>query len=283
MYAEGERSVAEGTHDHAKHLAEIGRNDGKLLFDHRQASMHWDLGKRGERIKALKEAYGPAAAWMDLEAFADYYDDPQASEAEFRRFFLNQPVPLAAPNIFDVVRWSSAPLLNKDVDPPERVALTVAVAPDRRWACIGVAGESDGKTVVLCYSMRGLAGVAGKVLELQESLDIISVRLAGNAARALAPDLTKADVEFDVMSQTEMGAACGAFQQAFFDETLVHVGQPELDRAVANAQTRRVGESEQWDRRDPKVDDSPLVACSAALYEWGLKYDPNYEILESIL
>lgn len=283
MYAEGEKSVAEGTHDHAKHLAELGRNDGKLLFDHRQASEKWDLGKRSERIKALKEAYGPAAAWMDLEAIADYWDDPQASEAEFRRFFLNQPVPLAAPNIFDVVRWSSPPLLNADVPPPDRVVLTVAVAPDRRWACIGLAGESEGKTVVLCHSMRGLSGVVNKLVELQEARDIISVRLAGNAARALAPDLTKADIEFDVMSQTEMGAACGAFQQAYYDETVVHVGQVELDRAVANAQTRRVGESEQWDRRDPKVDDSPLVACSAALYEWGLKYDPNYEILESIL
>ena len=274
MYAEGEKSVAEGTHDHAKHLVELGRDDGKLLFDHRQASERWDLGKRGERIKALKEAYGPAAAWMDLAAIADYWDDPQASEAEFRRFFLNQPVPLSSPNIFDIVRWSSPPLLDKDVAPPDRAVLTVAVAPDRRWACIGVAGESEGRTVVLCHSMRGLGGVIGKVGELRDSLDVISVRLAGNAARALAPDLTKADVEFDVMSQTEMGAACGAFQQAFYDETMVHVGQPELDRAVANAQTRRVGESEQWDRRDPKVDDSPLVACSAALYRWGMQEAP---------
>lgn len=185
--------------------------------------------------------------------------------------------------VFDIVRWSSPPLLNKEVAPPDRVALTIAVAPDRQWACIALAGESGGKTAVLCHSMRGLSGVASKIVELQKALDIISVRLAGNAARALAPDLTKADIEFDVMSQTEMGAACGAFQQAYYDETMVHVGQPELDRAVANAQTRRVGESEQWDRRDPKVDDSPLVACSAALYEWGLKYDPNYEILESIL
>lgn len=186
-------------------------------------------------------------------------------------------------SVFDIAVWVSAPLLNANVAPPTRVALTIAVAPDRKWACIGVAGESGGKTVVLCHSMRGLAGVAEKVVALRDSLDVISIRLAGAAARTLAPDLTKADIEFDVMSQTEMGAACGAFQQAYADGTLVHVGQPELDRSVANAQTRRVGESEQWDRRDPKVDDSPLVACSAALYEWGLKYDPNYDILESVL
>jgi hypothetical protein len=232
------------------------------------------LSKRGERIKALKEAYGPAAAWMDLEAIADYWDDPQASEAEFRRFWLNQPVPLANPDIFDVVRWSSPPLLDRDVPAPDRAVLTLAVAPDRRWACIGVAGDAAGRTVVLCHSIHGLAGVAGKVVELQQSRDVVEVRLAGNAARALAPELTRAGVEFEVMTQTEMGAACGAFQQAYKDGTLVHVGQSELDKAVANAQTRMVGESEQWDRRDPKVDDSPLVACSGAFYRWGLQEAP---------
>lgn len=273
MYAEGEKSVAEGTHTYAKSLQQLGRNDGKLLFDHRQASEHWDLGKRSERIKALKEAYGPAAAWMDLEAIADYFDDPQASEAEFRRFWLNQPVPLASPDVFDVVRWSSPPLLDRDVAPPDRAVLTIAVSPDRRQACIGVAGDVGGRTLVLCHSLS-LSAVAGKVLELQDARDIIEVRLAGAAARVLAPDLVKAGVEFEVMPQTEMGAACGAFQQAYKDAALVHVGQAELDTAVANAQTRRVGESEQWDRRDPKGDDSPLVAASAALYRFGLQEAP---------
>lgn len=122
-----------------------------------------------------------------------------------------------------------------------------------------------------------------KVKELLDSLDIVSVRLAGKAARPLSSEFTKADFEFDVMPQSELDASCVAFQKAYDEEGLVHVGQAELDRAIANAQTRRVGESEQWDRRDPKVDDSPLVACSAALYEWGLKYNPDYEILESIL
>lgn len=275
MYAEGEGSVAEGTHSYAKHLVEIGRGDGKLLFDHRQASQHWDLSVRRERICALREAYGPAAAWMDLDAIADYWDDPQASEAEFRRFFLNQPVALSSPDVFDVVRWSSPPVLDRDVEPPYRAALTIAVSPDRRWACIGVAGEvSDGRTVVLCHSVRGLAGVVGKVVELRESRDVVEVRLAGAAARALAPDLAGAGVEFEVMSQTEMGAACAAFQQGVADGTVVHVGQRELDAAVANAQTRRVGEAEVWDRRDVKVDDSPLVAVSGAFYRWGLQEAP---------
>ena len=78
MYGEGEESVAEGTHAYAmKH-----KRDGTLLFDHRQASEKWDLTKRGERMKALREAYGPAAAWMNLDAICDSWDDPQVSEAD---------------------------------------------------------------------------------------------------------------------------------------------------------------------------------------------------------
>jgi hypothetical protein len=42
------------------------------------------------------------------------------------------------------------------------------------------------------------------------------------------------------------------------------------------------GESEQWDRKDAKVDDSPLVACSAAFYRWGLLKDIPVEVWEPL-
>lgn len=278
MYAEGENSVAEGTHTYAKAL--VGSSAGKLLFDHRQASTHWDLSKRGERIKALKEAYGPAATWMDLEAIADYWDDPQATEAEFRRFWLNQPIPLSAA-VFDMRTWASAPVLDRKAEPPQRAVLVVSATPDRRSACIGVAGECGGKTLVMCHSMP-IAGVAAKVADLTQTQDIAEVALAGAPPKGLAPELTQHGVEFVTLSNTEMGAACAAFQDAVKDATVVQVGQPELDAAIANARTRMVGESEQWDRRDVKIDDSPLVACSGAFYRWGIVNSPTYDVLESV-
>ncbi len=42
-----------------------------------------------------------------------------------------------------------------------------------------------------------------------------------------------------------------------------------------------IGESEQWDRRDAKIDDSPLVAASGAFYRWGL-VPQTYDVLESV-
>lgn len=272
MYAAGEDSVAEGTHKNAQKDSLAG----KLLFDHRQASDHWNLDDRDERIKALRESYGPAAAWMDLEAIADYWDDEQASEAEFRRFWLNQPIPLEEPSVINADKWEAAG--NAAAPPPERVVLVVAVAQDRSWSCIGVAGDIPvGEKVLpllMCSSMRGISEVAAKVAELKLSRDVAEVALVGAQAKALQPDFVRAGIEFEVLSGSDEAAACVAFQEAVKDGGLVHLGQPELDRAVGNAKTRMSGESERWDRRDPKVDDSPLVACSAAFYRWGLLEQP---------
>lgn len=283
MYVEGENSVAEGTHNYAKALASSGRKDRKLLFDHRQAGQHWDLSKRGERIKALREAYGPAAAWMDLSGIADYWDDPQASEAEFRRFWLNQPVALAGPNVFDLARWVM--LEDRGVDAPTRVTLTVDVSPDRKSSCIGVAGGlADGRTYVECHCDSGTDWVVSKVSGLVATRDIAEVAITNGQAKALAPDLVKAGVEFEVLSATQMGAACAAFQEAVKTGTVCHTGQRELDAAVANASTRRLasGESQVWDRRDAAVDISALVACSGAFYRWGMLSAADYDLLDSV-
>lgn len=96
----------------------------------------------------------------------------------------------------------------------------------------------------------------------------------GAQAKALAPDLTQAGVEFETLTGGDEGASCAAFQEAVKTGAVVHLGQAELDMAVKNAATRMSGESERWDRRDPKVDDSPLVACSGAFYRWGLQEAP---------
>lgn len=92
MYAPGEGSVAEGTHAYAAAVAE-GRVQGQgMIFDHRQASPKYDAASRGDRLAGLAEVYGPAAAWMDLPAIADSYDDPQTSPAQWERYWFNRPV-----------------------------------------------------------------------------------------------------------------------------------------------------------------------------------------------
>ena len=60
------------------------------------------------------------------------------------------------------------------------------------------------------------------------------------------------------------------------------VGQPVLDAAIGSARTRRVGDTQTWDRGFSE-DVAPLVACAAAAYRLGVLACAPYDLLESVL
>jgi hypothetical protein len=266
MYAEGEQSVAEGTHAYAKSLAKAGRPDGKLLFDHRQASDRWDLDKRGERIKALKEAYGPAAAWMDLQAIADYWDDPQASHAEFRRFWLNQPVPLQEkvedPGVFGLGRWESC--AGEPLEMPEQpTALGVAVSVDRTWASIAAcspvevledpsdpeAEPVDRMFVAAVDRREGTAWLVERLRDIQAKSDCVVIIDEKGPTKDLRADLEDGDVAVEWVNLDEYAEGCSRFFDKVHAGTLLHPSSSELDDAVRGAAWRAVGDRQVWGRR----------------------------------
>lgn len=180
--------------------------------------------------------------------------------------------PASAWAVFDVARWVT--LEDATVPAPRRAVLVVDVSPYRSGACIGVAGDApDGRTVVMVQCGEGIGWVAKQVANLVASHDIAEVALTHGEARGLAGDLTRADVEFKRLAAHDIAASCTAFQAAVSDGTVVHVGQQELDVAVANARTRRAGDAETWDR-DFAVDVSALVAAAGAFHRWGLQEAP---------
>lgn len=182
----------------------------------------------------------------------------------------------------DLRRWGAPPLLDRTAAEPVRVSLVVDIEPHRRWSSIGVAGDSGGRTLVLCRWQRGTDWAAAEVAKLAAKGNVVDVAITPDQAKALKPALTKAGIEdLAVLTRGDVGASCAAMQEAIKSGSVVHVGQTELDAAVANARTRYVGEVELWDRRNASVDISPLVACSAALYRWGLQ-KANYNVLESV-
>lgn len=296
MYVQGEGSVAEGTHKYAKKLAASGRGTAVLLFDHREASQGFDLSVRAQRLAALKEAYGPASAWMNLQAIADYWDDPQASEEEFRRFWLNQPVAIKAERtVFDLVKWAGLEI-GDDVAPPQRVALSVHVADYQTSSTIAVAGElPDGSTAVLVHCGDGMSWVAGMVADLVARRDIVEMALATGEARGLEGDLVRAGIEFGVkdlgkkLNGTDIAASCTSFQAAVTESaaanrrgerrSLRYYYHHELDDAVAKAKTRRVGPSETWEDGTG----SALVAAAAVYHRWRVLADVPYDVLASVL
>lgn len=92
MYRPGEESVAEKTHDYFKAIVEGRVKERGLLFDHREAPADVDLSDRESLLAGLRVAYGPAAAWMDLDGIVAEIWDPQNDVSDSRRYWLNQVV-----------------------------------------------------------------------------------------------------------------------------------------------------------------------------------------------
>jgi phage terminase large subunit-like protein len=98
----------------------------------------------------------------------------------------------------------------------------------------------------------------------------------------LIPDLVEAGVDFTALTTAILGQGCAKFQEDVKRGRIEHVGQPALDAAVANARTRFTSEAERWDRREPGIDISPLVAASEAAFAWAKYASANYDVLDSI-
>lgn len=186
---------------------------------------------------------------------------------------------VSAGAVFDMPAWVGCE--DRGVVPPARVALVVDVSPFRAQASIAVAGAVGDKTVVLCEVAEGTGWVAGKVAELVAGRDIVEVAVTPGEARGLEGELYRAGIEVRKLSGVEVAASCTAFQAAVTDGTLVHCGQPELDVAVANVRTRRMGDAETWDR-DFGTEVSPLVAAAAAFHRWAVLGLAPYDLLESV-
>ncbi len=278
MYGEGEGSVAEGTHAYAMTVRVGKRDDRALLFDHKQASAEWNLEDRGQRIKALREAYGPAADWMDLEAIADYWDDPQVTEAAFRRYFLNQPVPMEERPSSILPKWGAG--LAEDRPLGGTPALALATAFNRAWSSIGGAVLANGKV-----SVKVLAYGAGPGWVVEQAKALYErfggpIYLDGKGpAASFQHALEEAGIWVQVIDTATLCDAAALVLDATEGGTLEHFGQPELEAAVAVAAWRTVGDRQAFGRRTSGGDISPLEAVSLAALKAQTAYDPMANIL----
>lgn len=121
-YSPGEGSVAEGTHEYAKTVADGVKSDSKLFFFHRQAGDGHDMETPEGIRAAVMEASGPAASWSDVDGIVEQWQDPTADKAFLERVWLNRPTQ-AAVTAFDVDRWKDLANTNYRVAPRSTIAL----------------------------------------------------------------------------------------------------------------------------------------------------------------
>lgn len=112
-YAEGEGSVAEGTHLYAEMVAEGKVKDSTLFFFHREAPVRddEDLNDPKQLREAIRIASGPALAkWENFEgqidAIAGIRNQPDTDKAYWERVWLNRRV-TSSRQAFDPARWKT--------------------------------------------------------------------------------------------------------------------------------------------------------------------------------
>lgn len=245
MYAPGEDSVAEGTHEYAKRVVEKRAADGSLLFDHREAPSKFEASKKRDRLAGLRFVYGPAAAWMDLEAIAESYDDPQTSAAEWERYWFNRPVSLQG-------GWLSQKAWDECFDPRP--------IPDGARVVLGLDGSFSGDSTALSVVEMGefphlsVAGLwerppgvedwRAPILDVEEAIRTACLRwqvveITADPYRwARTLEVLAAEgfpvTEFP-QSPSRMTPATQRFTDAINGRQMTHDGNPSLARHVSNA------------------------------------------------
>jgi hypothetical protein len=268
MYAEGEGSVAEGTHAYAKSPAGRG---GKLLFDHRQASDGYDLAKRSERLKALREVYGPAAAWMPLGEIADSYDDPQVNPFEWERFWLTRPVPLEGPPTSILPGWGACAI--GDTAPPDVQAIGVGVSLDEEWGAIAACGQwSDGRpNLGAVQRLPGTGWIPAEARRIQFEYGVPVVIDEKCPDKSLITALEAEGVNLTVAKLEEYVEACSDLRNRVKTREVTHMDHPWLNDAIRAAEWRYVSDRRVIGRKQSTGSVEMLEAAVMALRGWATR------------
>lgn len=157
MYEDGAGSVAETTH----RALSAAKPPPDVVFDHREGpdpeSFDWDDDRQLEA--ALREAYGPAAEWMDLPGIVREIRDPETDKNDAVRYFLNRPAS-AETDFIPLSDWDRL-RIDARLEPGDRIC--VGFDGSRGGDSTGIVGvrASDGLTVPL-----GLWERTSKIWEL---------------------------------------------------------------------------------------------------------------------
>ena len=178
----------------------------------------------------------------------------------------------------DPATWASL------MDPESRrdgdVTIGVDIAPDRRYAAIGLYGKrADGCGHVQLVDYRpGTDWILDRVREWRDAVNPIAIAMGRACAASLEVELEKMGIarpvdperpqrgDLAVTNATEMSAACGQFLDGVRQRTERYVPDPAnaLDASVAGAKVKQTGDTLVWARKESAGDTSPLVAVTLA-------------------
>ncbi len=149
----------------------------------------------------------------------------------------------------------------------DRGRIALAVGPGGSWAAIGLAGEREDGSLHL-EVVRHAMGTDWVLEAARAGVDRFGPLLvdAYGPTMAVLTELEQAGVEVEQLDLTGVKRACAELQHDVKNCRVRHLGQPELDSAVAGVGIRTVGEGWVFSAKASAVDVSPLLAVTLAAH-----------------
>jgi phage terminase large subunit-like protein len=250
MYAPDEGSVAEYSHAYWQKIVEGALRDPGFLFDHRQGAVEFDWEDDEQLRAALVEVYGEAALWMDIERLIAEARDPQTTEEDFRRYFLNQPTRRATAWL-GMGAWTACEKADQVVEDDERVILGFDGSYNRDST--GLVGCTlDGHVFLVKAWERPPKAPRDWVVDREDVNLEVHKAMRRWLVVELACDRSQWHSEFAEWARlygeppviefknvpSNMGPACTTFYGAVAHHQLSHDGNPILRRHLQNAVTK---------------------------------------------
>ncbi|GAA2665261.1 hypothetical protein [Nonomuraea recticatena] len=287
MYAPGERSVAETTHEYFRQVSEGLIKDQGVLMDHREGP--WvNINDDKELKEALTYVYGSFAKVMDLDRIVQEIRNPATDEEDARRYFLNQVV-AGSDQWMDLSAWKA----RRDDDDP--------IMP-RDQIAIGFDGSirDDSTALVGCRLRDGklfLIGIWEKPEGAEQAdgweVDVLEVdAVMADACKTYRVEWVYADpmfwqdivgrwaaefgekkvFEFWTNKETRMAQALERFHTATVTGQLLHDGNGTIGRHVMNAR-KRIARSGVLIRKETPRSKKKIDACVAAVLAYEARGD----------
>ncbi len=252
-HAVGEGSVAEVARTYADRIIDGDIVNRGLLYDHREGTPPADWADDAGLLEGLAEAYGDAAAWMDLDRIIAEVRDPKTRPADARRYFLNIPAAVVDQECWlPHGAWQACAERGArlDVDGgPVYVGVDVSLKHDST-AVVAVQGRPDDRLVAMARIWRpegrtvDVAALEAHLRDLHARYDVREIAFDPayfqRSAEVLADDgLPMVEVP---QSAARMVPACGTTYEVIVSGRLVHDGDPLFAEQVTAAVPRIVGE-----------------------------------------
>jgi hypothetical protein len=176
------------------------------------------------------------------------------------------PEPGVEGAVIDPVSW--AKLADKGSSAADPVAFAVDISPDRRSSSIAACGRrEDGLLHLEIVENRpGTGWLVDRVREIADNWRPCAIAVdPGGPAGSIVPLLAEVGLKITELGARDLGQACGGLHDDVVESTVRHLGQFELDSAVAVARSRPLGDAWRWSRKGDH-DISPLYAATVARF-----------------